>query len=390
MLRNVLLVPLLWVCCSCSQAGRIVGAAPADLAQPEGIEVLFNHRDGRRYRSPLTGSWRNGDDLEQALVDAIDAAESEVLVAIQQLTLPRIAKALIAAQQRGATVHVVLENTYSTPWSRQLPVHLPEHQRRQWQQLNRLADRNQDGVTTPEEAANGDAVGLLLVQGIPLIDDTEDGSRGSGLMHHKFVVIDGTQVITGSANATSSGIHGDAGAASSRGNVNHLLRIKSEELAGLFRQEFQRMWGDGPGGKQDSRFGLAKEASGPNTVMVGNTRLEVLFSPHRKRNPSHGLNWLADQLSSAQRTIDLALFVFSAQQLTSVLRERVEAGIKVRLVADPGFASRPFSEVLDLLGVALPDRHCKIERGNEPFEKPLKGIGTPRPRAAISCTTNSP
>ena len=95
-MRNALLIPLLWVCCSCSQAGRIVGAAPADLAQPEGIEVLFNHRDGRRYRSPLTGAWRNGDDLEQTLVDAIDAAESEVLVAIQQLTLPRIAKALIA------------------------------------------------------------------------------------------------------------------------------------------------------------------------------------------------------------------------------------------------------------------------------------------------------
>ena len=377
-MRNALLIPLLWVCCSCSQAGRIVGAAPADLAQPEGIEVLFNHRDGRRYRSPLTGAWRNGDDLEQTLVDAIDAAESEVLVAIQQLTLPRIAKALIAAQQRGARVHVVLENTYSTPWSRQLAVHLPEHQRRQWQQLNRLADRNQDGVTTPEEAADGDAVALLLNAGIPLIDDTEDGSRGSGLMHHKFVVIDGTQVITGSANATSSGIHGDAGAASSRGNVNHLLRIRSEELAGLFRQEFQRMWGDGPGGNQDSRFGLAKEAGGATTVMVGNTRVEVLFSPHRKRHPNHGLNWLADQLSSAQRNIDLALFVFSAQQLTSVLRERVEAGVRVRLVADPGFASRPFSEVLDLLGVALPDRNCKIERGNEPFDKPLKGIGTPR------------
>ena len=112
--------------------------------------------------------------------------------------------------------------------------------------------------------------------------------------------------------------------------------------------------------------------------MVGNTRVEVLFSPHRKRHPNHGLNWLADQLSSAQRNIDLALFVFSAQQLTSVLRERVEAGVRVRLVADPGFASRPFSEVLDLLGVALPDRNCKIERGNEPFDKPLKGIGTPR------------
>jgi phosphatidylserine/phosphatidylglycerophosphate/cardiolipin synthase-like enzyme len=50
----------------------------------------------------------------------------------------------------------------------------------------------------------------------------------------------------------------------------------------------------------------------------------------------------------------------------------------VRLLADPGFASRSFSEVLDLLGVALPDRFCKLEAGNQPFETPLQGVGTPR------------
>ena len=52
--------------------------------------------------------------------------------------------------------------------------------------------------------------------------------------------------------------------------------------------------------------------------------------------------------------------------------------MKVRPPADPGFASRSFSEVLDLLGVALPDRFCKLEAGNQPLTKPLKGIGTPR------------
>ena len=46
----------------------------------------------------------------------------------------------------------------------------------------------------------------------------------------------------------------------------------------------------------------------------------------------------------------MALFVFSAQQLTNVLQEKVEQGVEIRLVADPGFASRHFSEVLDLLG----------------------------------------
>ena len=52
--------------------------------------------------------------------------------------------------------------------------------------------------------------------------------------------------------------------------------------------------------------------------------------------------------------------------------------MKVRPPADPGFASRSISEVLDLLGVALPDRFCKLETSNQPLTKPLKGISTPR------------
>ncbi len=34
--------------------------------------------------------------------------------------------------------------------------------------------------------------------------------------------------------------------------------------------------------------------------------------------------------------------------------------------------------MLDLLGVALPDRNCKLEQDNQPFNKGLKGVGTPR------------
>jgi phosphatidylserine/phosphatidylglycerophosphate/cardiolipin synthase-like enzyme len=48
------------------------------------------------------------------------------------------------------------------------------------------------------------------------------------------------------------------------------------------------------------------------------------------------------------------------------------------LLADPGFASRPFSEVLDLLGASLPDRDCLLEAGNKPLQTPLKGVGIPR------------
>ena len=69
--------------------------------------------------------------------------------------------------------------------------------------------------------------------------------------------------------------------------MNHLLRINSPELALAFRQEFAQMWGDGPGGKQDSRFGLQKTKGGLQNVQVGDICVDVLFSPHprRDRNP---------------------------------------------------------------------------------------------------------
>ena len=80
---------------------------------PDQIDVVFNHNARSRYRSSLTGEWRNGDDIEAWLIEAVDGATEEVLVAVQELSLPRIAQAMIAAQQRGIRVAVVLENNYS-------------------------------------------------------------------------------------------------------------------------------------------------------------------------------------------------------------------------------------------------------------------------------------
>ena len=160
-MRPLPLFLALTLCCGCSQQGRLLGAPAPDLENAVGIDVAFNHRNGSRYHSPLTDEWRNGDDLEQLLIEAIDEAEQSVQMAVQELTLPRVAVALIRAQRRGVRVQIVLENTYSTPWSEQQVTHLPKHQRHRWNRMNRLADANRDGITTPGEAHQGDAVALL-------------------------------------------------------------------------------------------------------------------------------------------------------------------------------------------------------------------------------------
>jgi phosphatidylserine/phosphatidylglycerophosphate/cardiolipin synthase-like enzyme len=371
-----LLVGLLQGCGN--QAGRLVGAKPGDLPLPAGIQVAFNHREGVQYSSPIHAEHRNGDNLEAFVIQAIEAAEQELLVAVQELSLPAIAQALVRQHRRGVRVKVVLENTYSTPWSEQHDADLDGHARQRRQLLMELADHNRDGVTSLEEQQAGDAVALLNAAGVPWLDDTADGSKGSGLMHSKYVVVDRRLVVTGSANFTASGMHGDAADRRTRGNVNHLLQLESPAVADLFADDFSRMWGDGPGGEPDSRFGLAKQSGPAKRVLVGDTPVEVLFAPHRRSDANHGLQLISNALAAAQQRVDLALFVFSAQALTDVIAGLQAEGVQLRLLADPGFASRSFSEVLDLLGVALADRHCKLEAGNRPLQQAAEGVGIPR------------
>jgi phosphatidylserine/phosphatidylglycerophosphate/cardiolipin synthase-like enzyme len=362
---SALLLALALLPAGCGSAtATLSGGPPNDLPLPPGIRVAFNHRAEHRYRSPISGRWRQGDDLEALILESIRGARSEILVAVQELSLPAVASALVERHRRGVRVRVVLENTYSTPWSEQHAADLSPHQRLRQQQLQALGQ--------------GDAVAILRRGGVPLIDDTADGSSGSGLMHHKFLVADRRVVLTGSANFSPSCIHGDPDDPRTRGNVNHLLRFESGSLAEVFRAEFARLWGDGPGGAPDSRFGITKGGAPPQLVRVAGTPVEVLFAPHRRADPQHGLHWLEQRLTGVRRSLDLSLFVFSAQNLADRLAVLHRRGVRIRLLADPGFANRSFSEVLDLLGTTLPDARCRIEAANRSWEQPLEGVGTPR------------
>ena len=161
------------LCSGCTAAAHYRPWPQATLEQPEFITVGFNQFRGSSYISPLTGRRRPGDNLEQQLITAIEGAQREVLVAVQELTLPAIANALIERHRAGVPVKLVLENSYSAPWSRQHPAGLEP---RQQQRLRRL-----------KNLGWSDAIALLESAGVPSLDDTADGSAGSGLMHHKFL-----------------------------------------------------------------------------------------------------------------------------------------------------------------------------------------------------------
>ncbi|GAB4463992.1 MAG: DUF655 domain-containing protein [Elainellaceae cyanobacterium] len=353
------------------------------LPQDPQIQAYFNQSQAARYREPYRGVERLGDDLEQVIVDGILSARRSLDVAVQELRLPRIAEALVQQHRAGVRVRVIVENNYRRPLSQVSGAEtgrMTERDRTRYEEALRLMDENGDGRVSPQEAAQRDALVMLETAGVPLIDDTADGSKGSGLMHHKFVVVDGQVVIVGSANFTTSDIHGDFGAPESRGNPNHLLRIQNIALAQIFTEEFNLMWGDGPGGRPDSRFGLQKTARLPRSALLAPTsRVTVQFSPTSPTQPWQiSVNGLIGRaLSASQRQVDLALFVFSDQNLGSALETQHQKGVQVRALIDPGFAFRYYSEGLDMMGVALPDAQCRIEKGNRTWGRAIATVGIP-------------
>lgn len=351
------------------------------LPQDSLIQVYFNHSQSSEYQEPYRGNIRKGDNLEEIIIDTINQAESTIDIAVQELRLPLIAQALTQKHQAGIKIRIILENNYSRAWSDLTTdglEKLTERERDKYQEFQKFVDINEDGKLSQAEINQRDALKIIKDSKIPLIDDTADGSKGSGLMHHKFIVVDNRFVIITSANFTLSGIHGDYDNYDSLGNVNNLIKIDSVELADIFTEEFNIMWGDGVGGKLDSKFGLQKPTRDFQEVSFGNNKITVNFSPTSPTklwvNSSNGL--IGKTLNSAANSIDSALFVFSAQRLSNIIETQSQKNVNVRTLLEPDFAYRFYSEGLDMTGVALSNK-CKYELDNQPWSNPIQTVGIP-------------
>nr|WP_242020168.1 phospholipase D-like domain-containing protein [Nodosilinea sp. FACHB-131] len=353
----------------------------APLPQDTYIQAYFNHNQAATYTDPYRQITRHGDDLEQVVVDAIATAQTSIDVAVHEFSLPGIAHALADRKAAGVEVRVVVENTYSTPVAKRNGAafaELDEHSQDKISDLSAFIDADQDGVLSDGELSDRDVLTILAQANIPLIDDTADGSKGSGLMHHKFMVIDGRTVVTGSANWTLSCTHGGFSDPDSRGNANSILVIDSQPLAQRFQQEFSYLWGDGPGGQPNSLFGLQKPHRSSALVSIPGSGLEVQFSPTSKTQPwAQSVNGLiAKTLGQATQSVHLALFVFSEQAISDQLLSVANRGVPIKTLIDPGFAYRSYSEGLDMLGITIPDHNCKRDN-SVPWANPITTVGVP-------------
>jgi len=145
--------------------------------------------------------------------------------------------------------------------------------------------------------------------GIPML-----GDRRQGLMHNKFMVIDGSEVWTGSMNYTSSGAYSDN---------NNLLRIQSTAIADDYEAEFREMF-------EEDLFGPDVGDPAPNPrVLVGGTPVEVYFSPD-----DHVQTALLTLLDGARSSINFLAYSFTSNLLGDAVTRAAAAGVQVHGVMD--------------------------------------------------------
>ena len=247
--------------------------SPSDMPTPiqvtsnAGAETGFLEIYFTDPTSPHAADFEGGPD--ETLASAIDQAHLSVDIAAYSLNLWSIRDALIHAFKRGVVVRMVMES----------------------------------------DNMDNDEVQQILDAGISVIGDQRES-----LMHNKFVVIDHSEVWTGSMNFTLNGAYEDN---------NNLNRIRSTQIADDYTTEFNEMF-------EDNLFGTDNLAATPNpSLTIDGTPMEIYFSPEDGVE-AH----IMTLLQSAQESIYFMAYSFTADDLGEAIRQCAADGLIVAGVMD--------------------------------------------------------
>lgn len=219
------------------------------------------------FTAPANDDFRGGPD--QYVVESIDQARSQIDAALYDLNLWSIRNALIRAHDRGVLVRLVVET---------------------------------DSLDRSE-------IQELISAGIPVVSDNSEG-----LMHHKFLVIDHSEVWTGSMNFTVNGAYR---------HLNNLINIRSTQLAENFTEEFEEMYLDG-------FFGEITLENTPHQVLeINGIQIETYFSPDDSTAER-----LINLILEAEKTIEFLYYSFTSDGIADALIYQANQGVQVRGVLD--------------------------------------------------------
>ncbi|MCS6994740.1 MAG: phospholipase D-like domain-containing protein [Anaerolineales bacterium] len=242
--------------------------APLPQGEAIALQAGYGYR-GSFYEIYFTDPFRPASQKQEGGIDvplarAIDEARISVEVAVYSMSLNSIRDALLNAHRRGVQVRIVMESD----------------------NLDRPVPR------------------LLAEKGIPLL-----GDRREGLMHNKFVIIDRSEVWTGSMNFTNSGAYEDN---------NNLVRIRSAQVAENYLTEFEEMF-------EEDFFGpdTLPNTPYPQLTLQG-VPVEIYFSPDDGVAAR-----IVRLLREARASIYFLAYSLTADDFGDLLRQKAQEGLRV-------------------------------------------------------------
>lgn len=251
------------------------------------------------------------DDLEAAIVDFIDGAAKRLDIAVQELESRPITEAILRAEiERKVRVRLVLEADYLT------------------------AKRPPKTVAEAFESHGAEESNRLLAAAAMRATAWVRADFNPDIFHQKFIIRDGSAVLTGSTNFTPTGV----GKAPGGGNLNHVLTVQSRALARVYQKEFDQI--------SHGIFGMRSELTPrPNPVVVDGVTFKVCFAPEHSPEME-----IAKQINKAQDRIDFAIFTFAQSSgIDDALKMAIRARVKVSGVMDAMQANQKWAAAKGLL-----------------------------------------
>ncbi len=226
------------------------------------------------FTNPNQTSQRDSlDPIGEAVAHYINQAKSTLDIAAYELNNQSISEAIGQAKRRGVQIRIVTE-----------------HSNRQEVPLQKLEQL-----------------------GIPVVDD---GAENRGLMHDKFLIIDGQVLGMGSMNLTRN--------CTQRNNNNFIFWDSNKDpaitqLIDNYQIEFEQLW--------SGKFGPMKVAQTPypKIQLKDGTVIETYFSPE-----DQPLTALESTLAEAKHSVDILAFSFTAKALEKILQNDMARGVSVR------------------------------------------------------------
>jgi phosphatidylserine/phosphatidylglycerophosphate/cardiolipin synthase-like enzyme len=249
------------------------------------------------------------DNLEQVIVDFLDAAEDSLLVAVQELDNPVLADALDRAARRkkpGTSTHLLVRFVTEGDYLKE-----------------------QQPVVPPDAPSDLDPNRNEFVQLLRGAVDCKIDFNPK-IFHHKFVIRDRGKakaaVLTGSANFTNTDTHR---------NLNHVAIFHDDGVVAAYESEFDQL--------REGIFGersLQLTTMDPLKLDVEGSEVQIAFSPDN--NPELRI---VNEILKAQHSVYLLMFTFaSSTTIDDALLSRLQAGnFRVKGVLDSSQSAHNWS-----------------------------------------------